>query len=75
MITLEDAVRVLSTNPCTRFGLPLGQDYSVWDLNACYTVDPADFVSMGKASPFTGMEVFGKCMMTVCGGNVVWAAE
>jgi len=75
VITLEDAVRVLSTNPRTRFGLPLGQDYSVWDLNACYTVDPADFVSMGKASPFTGMEVFGKCMMTVCGGNVVWAAE
>ena len=75
VITLEDTVRVLSTNPRTRFGLPLGQDYSVWDLNACYTVDPADFVSMGKASPFTGMEVFGKCMMTVCGGNVVWAAE
>ena len=75
VISMEDAVRLLCTAPRARFGLPMGQDYSVWDLNERYTVDPADFVSMGKASPFTGMEVYGKCMMTVCGGKVVWKAE
>ena len=37
-----------------------------------YTVDPADFVSMGKASPFTGTQVWGKCMMTVLNGKPVW---
>ena len=38
----------------SRFGIPLGQDFSVWDINECYTVDPVDFKSQGKASPFTG---------------------
>ena len=30
---------------------------------------------MGKASPFTGWEVYGKNMMTVLNGKVVWKAE
>ena len=44
----------------------------IWDLEKEYTVDPADFVSMGKASPFTGWTVQGECVATVCGGKIVW---
>jgi len=75
IVSMETVVRAMTCSPRKRFGLPLDNSYSVWDLNAAYTVDPADFVSLGKASPFTGMEVWGKCMMTVCGGKVVWKAE
>ncbi len=71
IVSMETVVRALTVNPCRRFGLPM-DGYSVWDLNEAYTVDPADFLSMGKASPFTGMEVYGKCMATVLNGKPVW---
>ena len=72
IITMEKLMELMSTNPRQRFDLPMGNDFSVWDLDAEYTVDPADFLSMGKATPFTGTKVFGKCVMTVCDGKIVY---
>ena len=74
ILTMERLMELLVTNPRKRFGISLGCDYSVWDLEAEYTVDPADFLSMGKATPFTGWKVNGKCMATVCDGKVVYQA-
>ena len=74
ILTLEDLVRLLCTNPRERFGIPMGCDYSIWDLNAEYTIDPADFLSMGKSTPFTGWKVSGKCMATVCDGKTVYTS-
>ena len=53
-------------------GLPLGTDFTIWDLDAEYEVDPAEFASLGKASTFTGWKVMGRCMATVCDGRVVY---
>ena len=75
IITMERLMELLVTNPRTRFNLPLGADFSVWDLDAEYGIDPRDFVSMGKATPFTGWKVNGKCMLTVCDGKVVYNAN
>ena len=72
ILTLEKLVELLATNPRKRFNIPLGCDYSIWDLNAEYEIDPADFLSMGKASPFTGWKVNGKCLATVCDGEIVY---
>ena len=72
ILSLEKLVELLCVNPRERFGLPLGNDYSVWDLEAAYTVDPAEFISMGKATPFEGWKVCGRCMATVCGGKTVY---
>ena len=47
-------------------------DFSVWDLEAEYDIDPAEFLSRGRATPFAGWHVSGRCRMTVCGGAVVW---
>ena len=74
VLTLEKLVELLCVNPRKRFGIPMGTDYSIWDLNAEYAIDPADFVSMGKATPFTGWKVSGRCMATVCDGKVVYRA-
>ena len=63
---------LLVTNARQRFGIPLDDCWSVWDLNDEYTVDPAEFVSMGKATPFEGWKLFGKCILTVCDGMVVY---
>jgi len=71
IISLEKLIELLTVNPRKRFGIP--QDgFTVWDLNAVSTIDPKDFLSMGKATPFTGWQVHGKCMATVCGGKIAY---
>ena len=72
IMTMERLVEVMVTNPRTRFGLPLGDDFSIWDLEDAYEVDPAEFISLGKASTFTGWKVSGRCKATVCDGKVVY---
>ena len=69
---LERLMELLVTNPRARFGLPMGNDFSLWDLNAEYEIDPETFVSKGHATPFAGWKVFGKCVKTVCGGKTVF---
>ena len=75
ILSMDALLQKLVTNPRQRFGIPLGNDFSIWDLNAQYQVDPSDFLSMGKASPFTGWTVQGKCMATFHKGNAVYQAE
>ena len=72
ILTMERLVELLVINPRKRFGITLGCDYSIWDLEDAYTVDPAEFVSMGKATPFEGWNVNGRCLATVCDGNIVY---
>ena len=74
ILSLDKLLALLCINPRRRFGLPLGTDYSVWDLNAAYTINPEDFLSKGRATPFTGWRVNGKCIATVCGGKLAYAA-
>ena len=71
-LTLERLMELLVTNPRKRFGIELGCDFSVWDLNAEYEIDPEEFLSMGKATPLAGWKVFGRCLATVCDGKVVY---
>ena len=75
VITLEKLIALLSTNPRKRFHLPANGDYTVWDLSKEMTVDPADFISKGKASPFTGWKLNGVCLLTVCGGKIVYKKD
>lgn len=72
IIPLEKLVALLTVNPRRRFGIPESGDFTVWDLNAVSKIDPADFLSMGKATPFAGWAVYGKCMATVCDGKIVY---
>ena len=75
IMTLERLLEVMVDAPRKRFGLPLGTDFSVWDLEAEYEIDPDEFVSMGKATTFNGWKVNGRCMATVCDGKVVYKEE
>ena len=75
ILSLERLVELLAVSPRKRFGIPLGCDYTIWDLEAEYEINPDAFLSMGKATPFTGWKVSGKCMATVCDGKVVYKAE
>ena len=72
IITLEKLTELLSYNPRARFGLPNGDDFSVWKLDESFLVDPEKFISKGKATPFVGYELFGKCYATVADGKIVY---
>ena len=72
IISLEKLIELLAVNPRKRFSIPRGADWTVWDLNAKFTVDPQNFISKGRATPFEGWQLSGQCMMTVCDGNIVY---
>ena len=74
ILSLDKLLELLVYNPRKRFSIPLGNDYSVWDLDAEYSVDPAEFLSLGRATPFAGWRVRGKCLATVCDGKLVYQA-
>ena len=74
IITLEKLVQLLTTAPRSRFGIQPGNSFTVWDLEEEFTVDPGEFLSKGKAQPFTGWKLKGKCMLTVCDGKLVYRA-
>lgn len=75
IISLARLVELFSVNARNRFDLPAGDDFTVWDLDRAYTVDPAEFLSMGRATPFAGDTLYGRCLMTVHNGQVVWMDE
>lgn len=81
ILSLETLIDLMHTNPARRFGIgaPLEEgapaDLTVFDLDAQYTIRPEDFLSQGKSSPFAGERVFGKCLLTLSGGEIAWQAE
>ncbi len=75
ILSFERLHELLVTNPRKRFHIPMGTDYSVWDLEVQEEVDPSKFLSKGHATPFAGRELYGKCLLTVCDGNIVYQQE
>ncbi len=81
VITLEKLTELMSAAPARRFKLPGGAieagkpaNLAVFDTDTEYKIDPAEFASTGRATPFEGWRVKGKCLMTVCAGRTVWQA-
>ena len=72
VITLEKLIELLAMSPRKRFGIPFGDDYTVWNLSEKIKVNPDEFLSMGRATPYEGEELYGKCIMTVCNNKVVY---
>ena len=72
IITLERLIELMAINPRRRFGLQSTDDICVYDLQSEYIIDPCEFKSKGKSTPFDGMTVSGKNLLTICGGKAVW---
>ena len=81
ILPLAKLIDLMHGAPMRRFGigteLAAGQpaDLTVFDLNRSRTVDPEQFLSKGRATPFSGMELSGVCRMTMIGGEIVWKEE
>ena len=74
IITLDRLVELMSFKPKERFGIDTNNDFAVFDISEAYKIDPKDFLSMGRATPFAGREVFGRCLLTVHNEKVVYKA-
>ena len=75
VISMERLMELLHDAPCRRFNIPADTGFTVFDLNDSYRVDPADFLSMGRATPFAGWSVQGRCLLTATGEGAVWCDE
>ena len=75
IITLDRLVELMSFKPKERFGIDTNNDFVVFDISEAYKIDPKNFLSMGRATPFAGREVFGRCLLTVHNEKVVYKAE
>jgi len=75
ILTLERLVELMAISPRERFGILLREDdLAEWDLEAQYVIDSEEFESLGRATPFAGWRVYGRCMRTVHAGREVYRA-
>jgi len=77
--SLSDFVRLLSTNPAQMFSLPYGTlrvgapaDVTIFDPDETWTVEPEEFLSKARNTPFGGMELRGRVRYTICGGVLTY---
>ncbi len=85
VIPLNKLVALLYDNPRKRFSLPgrpfakelsrRAPTFTLWELEERYTIDPAQFQSKGKSTPFEGWQAYGRCMLTVIDGSIAWRQE
>lgn len=81
VLSLTRLLELMCVAPRRRFGIPGGTrpgetaDFCVVDVNEKFTIDSGRFLSMGKATPFEGMEVWGKVKYTAVKGKMVWQEE
>ena len=72
IITLEQAVRCLTVNPRQRFDIPDNDSFTVWELEHPFTVNPDEFHTLGRATPYAGQALYGRCVLTVADGQTVY---
>jgi dihydroorotase len=74
IISLEKLIEIMAINPRNRFGIK-DSGYTVWDLDKKFTVNPNEFLSLGKATPFENCELYGECKLTVLGDSIKYIKE
>ena len=73
IITLEKLTELMCINPRRRFSINTdSRDFAVFDISEPYEINPSDFISKGRATPFEGLSVFGRCILTVHNNKTVW---
>lgn len=78
---LTEIVRRMTVNPASILGLSKGRlalgndaDIVIFDPNEEWTVDPEQFASKGRNTPFAGWKVKGRVKYTIVGGTVIYEA-
>ena len=72
VISLERLIELMSTNPRKRFKISTDIGFSVFDVTNPYIINPNGFKTKGRATPFSGISVFGRCKATVYNQKVIY---
>ncbi len=72
IMPFERLLEMMSYVPRKRFGIQEENSYVVMDLDNAYELNSNDFVSNGKCTPFDGMQVYGRTLMTIMNGKIVY---
>ena len=75
VLSLEQLCELMAYSPRRRFGIPIENDFVLWELATEYTLDSSQFHSMGRSTPFDGWTVYGRCMMTSISESVIYCSE
>ncbi len=75
ILNLEELAGLMAVSPRRRFGIPMENEFALWDLGTEYILDASRFLSKGHSCPFDGWPVFGRCLMTVISGTAVYTAD
>lgn len=73
ILTMERLCELMSVAPRKRFNIKSDAGFTVFKLDEKYKINPEDFLSRGKSTPFEGDEVYGKCLLTVYEGRAVYS--
>ena len=74
-LPLEALIARMSDAPRRRFGLTTDPGFTVFEVATPYTVDPKEFLTMGRATPFEGTTVYGRCLLTVYRDRAVYTCK
>ncbi|MDD6728402.1 MAG: dihydroorotase [Eubacteriales bacterium] len=81
VITLEKLIDMMSVKPREIFGfdggkIEVGQpaDLALIDADREWVVNPDEFVTMGRATPFKDWKLKGENLLTICKGEIVYEA-
>ena len=79
IISLEQLIEYLTIKPAEAFGLPLGKievgapgDLVLLNLDEDRVINPEEFLSKGKNTPFGGWKCKGWPEMTIANGQIAW---
>ena len=72
IISLGELCDLMSKNPRARFNIDTDPGVTVFDLSEEYEIDPEEFISAGRATPFEKVKVAGRCLATLYGGKAVY---
>ena len=71
-ITLKRLIELLCDNPRKRFNINTDVGFTVFDISEELTVDPEEFLSKGKSTPFEKTKIYGRCLATVYNGRAAY---
>ena len=72
ILPFSKLVALMSDNPRKRFAIPIDREFAVFEISEPYDIDPENFLSLGRATPFAGARVYGKNVLTVFEGRTVY---